>query len=300
MAWWQNFRSRRSPVYGLPTGWGLLLFLQMACAFYFSAFNQSLVAQWISIVMVILTLLHLAESNNPFRWLQLSILSFDPPFAKEPILIPIEIQNPSDLASNDLQLRIRSGREKLRLPAIAPRSHSTVTLSMPSLPPGKHPLPPILLETWPRSRLFRVWRSVRPDDYFFVLPQALDHGLPLEHFIPSKNQDGELSHLDLIQDERLISQMDQKIFLKTGKAYIRVIAPSSGEDLVKLDWSRLAPLARKEQGEQFSAWLKQCQSLTGSIRVQIRSPFYEGDHWAGSTHWTWVHQQFAEWFYAQT
>jgi hypothetical protein len=276
------------------------MFAVVGLSIWFSVTTQAPVERWISFLMVILVLLHLAEINNPFRSLNFSYLLFEPPFANESSFVTIQIENPTDFASEPLRLRLEGIKTWTTLPNLSPQTTRTIRIPLPPLALGKHPFPKLRLNTRPASDLFHLWKILTTDETIFVLPPVGDQGIAFESS-SAKPADSELSHLEAIRDERLMSKMDSKIFLKTGKPYYRAMESAGGEASVRLEWSKLFALSHEQQGEQFSAWLKESRERAeaDNVTMIIDTPFFKTQTPAKALSWPTLKERFAEWFLSE-
>lgn len=306
--------SKRNAVYGLPTIWGAMMFALVGCALWFSIFSQSPVDRWIAFLMIILILLHLAESNNPFRSLEFTFLPFAPPFANETSEVTIEVFNPTEFTSDALHFRFRGQRDWSTLQELPAQSHRRVVLQLKALSKGRNILPSLIVKTRPTTQLFQLWKVLKAQIEILVLPPAVDHSIEFSNFI-TRGEESELSHIESITDDRLMYKMDHKLFLKTGKAYYRKSEAKTPESAIFLDWSKLDRLSSNYREEQFSAWIKNLNSKSLSERqlsranpnpssiptsIHISAPFAEINSPAAQLNWPSIKEKYAEWLNAKS
>lgn len=292
-------RLKRNSVYGLPTFWGLLMFALVGGALWFSIFSHSQVDRWIAFLMIILILLHLGESNNPFRSLEFTLLPFEPPFSGDSSLVTFEVTNSTELPSEELHFRLKGAREWTTLFSLSAKSTRQIQVALSALSPGPHSFPRLHVKTRPVTQLFQLWKVMRPKVEFYVLPRALDHGVQILKSRPAID-DLELSHIESILDERLLYKMDHKLFLKTGKAYYRATETKQIESFIRLEWTELEHLASDQRAEQFSSWLQQLRSQPPNARIEVTTPFVQtsGNHSTAFLHS--IKEKFADWLYASS
>lgn len=292
-------RSRYRRVYGLPTLAGLALALVLSAALWFSIINNSETERWLFLGMILLILVHLTESSQPFRYLDVKILPFDPPFEGEHAVIPVQITNTTELPLDTMAIRFDGSHQWQDVPAIARRT--TILLQMPHefQEAGAQTLPQITLRTSPTPKLFRYWRVLESDETTFVLPRAVDHRVASKPRARN-DEDVELKGIDQILDERLMPQMDQKLFQKTGLPYRRVYESQNAGEQVTFDWSSLEKLAHGKKGEQFSYWIKSAQEEKRNSEISVRAPFMNSSHGSRTIDWRKLKTVFAKWFYAQS
>ena len=273
------------------------MFALVGGALWFSIFSQSQVDRWIAFLMIILILLHLGESNNPFRSLEFMLLPFEPPFSGDQSLVTFEVTNSTEIPSEELHFRLKGTSEWTILFSLPANSTRRIQVPLAAFSPGSHSFPRLHVKTRPVTQLFQLWKVMRPKVDFFVLPRALNQGVKIRNSRPAVDE-SELSHIESILDERLMYKMDHKLFLKTGKAYYRATEAKQIECSHRLDWSELEHLETGQQAEQFSSWLQQLASQPPNARIEVAAPFVQtsGNHSIAFLHS--IKEKFAEWLYA--
>jgi hypothetical protein len=294
------FRFKRNTVYGLPTWEGLAMFFVVGVALWFSLTLRAPIEQWISFLMILLILVHLLESNTPFRDLSIQILRFDPPYGSEDFLIPVQITNPTSVASEPLQFRLAE-KDWTFVASLAPKTSQIVFLPHSALSAGRHSLPDVRFKMRPASGLFRLWRVTETQQKIFVMPAPTNHDVQASANFGDSGEP-ELSHLEFIHDPRLLPKMDQKLFQKTGKPFLRVHESDVEAATLYFDWDLLSLLSPSARQEQFSAWIKDAETLRKTVpfRLMIHAPFYEASELSESIHFRNLKEAFAVWAAGET
>jgi hypothetical protein len=290
------FHFKRKPVYALPTWSGLAMFFLTGAALFFSVLHRAPVEQWISFLMILLTLLHLLDVNDPFRFISVDLLSFDPPYAGRPTSVPVLITNPGSLASEKLFLRFQDQGKWLEIPELLPQSSVQIHLTLFPLQKGKQLLPKIRIKMRPKSGLFQLWRVMESETPLYVLPEPVPHGVPFEaHQDAGENLD--VSSIELIRDPRHLPKLDQKLFLKTGKPYYRTSDSGQVHEEITLRWKGLEKLSVDQKEEQFSSWIEAIEGHRSQFlfSVKVDTPFFTSTQNAASLNWTILKLNFAEW-----
>ena len=299
------FRFKRRPVYGLPTFSGLAMFLVVGTSLWFSLSTRAPIEQWISFLMILLILVHLLESNDPFRFLTVTVMPFDPPYAGEIFWVPLHLTNPSELPTEPLHFKFEGDRDWLTIPALLPESSRVFELPFTAQASGRHALPDIRFKMRPASGLFQLWRVMPSNEKLSVLPKALDHGIGNQAPL-AEHGDPELSHLEFIHDPRLLSKMDQKIFQKTGKPFLRAHENPDTDAALFLDWDKLKSLPKSYQAEQFSWWLKNAEILSNrtEVTIHVNTPFHHSREKSAQVNlqmnFRRLKQNFSEWLYRES
>jgi hypothetical protein len=279
-------RFKRNTVYGLPTWEGLAMFSIVGFALWFSLTLRAPIEQWISFLMILLILVHLLESN--------------PPYGSEDFLIPVQITNPSLSRSEPLQFRLdqTSGSKKdwTLIDRLAPKASQIIFLPHSAIAGGEHSGPKVRFQMRPASGLFRLWRVSAMKKNFLVMPTPVDHFISVPG-ITGDSSEPELSHLEFIHDPRLLPKMDQKLFQKTGKPFLRAHESDAEAAMLLLDWDLLSSLPATKRLEQFSAWLKNAEALRKKVsyRLTVQTPFYEIAESPSTIHFGNLKKAFAEW-----
>jgi len=246
-----RFLSWRKPLYSVPTLRGLIPLGITLYAGFVSFTRGSASHPLLVVLMSLLTVMHLIESSAELRELELEPDPDATVFARVP---------------GRVRLLPRSGT--LPAPLDLPVAYRAA---------GPQPFPEKRVVRIPPSGLFRYWRNFRFEAPAFVLPEPVDHGVPLT--VEKKRAPGDPDELVPIRDPRLLPFRDQKIFLKTGKSLIRwrTSAPSRGG--VRLDWESLGALPPPLRYEQLSFWIQKLEAQRGLPAqvgggIEVSTPFF--------------------------
>lgn len=291
-------RSKYKKVYGLPTFRGLALTAILSGALWFSLANDSETERWLFLLMILLSLVHLTDSSQPFRHLQVRILPFDPPFAGEVVRVPVQLSNQTEFKLDFTSIKFRESEDRVEVAPISRHSSALVFLPLRFRDSGEIVMPKITIQTSPTPKLFRYWRVIDFSEKVFVLPKPVDHNVA---FKPTSLFDGdvELTDIEQIRDQRLLPLMDQKLYLKTGTPYRRVHKSMGSSEQVSLIWSYLDHLSLQQKGEQFSYWIQFASSEKRNLEISVNTPFMKSSQASRAMSWRDLKNGFAKWFYAQ-
>jgi hypothetical protein len=278
----------------LPTLRGLGLFLFIGVSLYFSFIFHAQLEQWFSFLMILFTLVHLMDANDPFRQIEVEVLPFDPPFAGLPQSISIVIQNTGNIASENLWICFQDQESWIKVSALATHAIHRVQLNLTSVESGRQVLPKIRLKTRPKSELFQLWKVFETDVTFTVLPKPIDQGVSFD-FYSQNNETQDQDSLEEIRDPRFFYQRDPKLFLKTGKSFLRKNNRVSGHAFGALRWESLSALGLDQKNEQFSYWLSQIEKMTSLVEFEIDTPFFKGKTLVQEIKDSRLKNKFADW-----
>lgn len=273
-------RNRR--VYALPTPLGILLFALIGVAIW--EFEQ-----WLSILMVILALFHLADCNEPFGELVIEVQPFfDPPFCGRVARIPVSIHNPSSFPSVEGTMRIQGSDRRVEMPMVPPHSSARVFLEFVPSREGRQKLARVSVSIRPRPGFFHLWSLINDNIEFVALPAPVDHGVACVR--AHAGLDEERSLLEEIHDPRLLPRRDHKLFLKTGRSFLRAAGRAWLGPRHRLDWRALNGLGESERRQQFSFWLEQADRP--DRLVEVATPFVAGE---ATLRYSDLKRRFADW-----
>jgi hypothetical protein len=294
------FNSRLSSIFGLPTLRGLILFGILGTALWLSITENSETERWIFLFMIFLLLIHLMETSKPFQMATLKILPFDPPFAAEAAPIPVQITNSIAAPLDGLSLRFEKTPHWTQIPALLGNSSVVIFLPYTFTQSGKQQFPRLTVRNIPRPAFFRFWRIERFQQTTLVLPTPVDHQIQATTPI-QLHEESEQTEFEQILDPRLFSLRDQKLYLKTGRSYLRVYQAPMATKRAQLSWFTLIKLNPLAQGEQFSFWIRVFSQPDNknTCEVSINTPFLNQTNLKEPIDWTHVKNLFAQWFYAQ-
>lgn len=290
------FHFKPSQVYGVPNWKGLALFFVVGAALYFSILNNSWVERWIFILMILIILFHLAELNDQFKSMSYRLPFFIPPFAGEESRIPLQIQNTNSSPSETFLIKFQGVVDWCECPSIPSGESRTIHLAFHPQSKGKQLLPVLRIRMRSTPNLFFLWQNAEASEGISVLPKAIDHGISVS-VGSRKFDDYELNTIDLIRDPRLFSKIDQKLFHKTGKPYLRAFRIICPEISAFLRWSDLKSVDDAIREEQFSFWIKYYQGIKHEEigNVVIEAPFYTHKYPAAYVPWVELRKNYSDW-----
>ena len=116
-------------------------------------------------------------------------------------------------------------------------------------------------------------------------------------FRSNKLPDDELSTIELMRDPRLFSKMDQKLYLKTGKPYLRSYQNSSQGNIISLRWNEMININEEFRQQQFSFWIKHYQEHQQKAHesVFVETPFFTQVKHDGTVPWDELKMSFSDW-----
>jgi hypothetical protein len=290
------FHFKRKPVYALPTLTGLGMFLVTGFALCLSILYRAPIEQWISFLMIMLTLLHLMDANDPFRYVSIEILPFDAPYANRKILVPVLISNPGTLQSEKMVLRFHGVGQWIEIPPMLPQSSLQIQLAYTPDKKGKQRLPKIRLKMRPKSELFQLWRVMESDTPLWVMPEPVSHGVKWDsHQDSGENVD--VSSIEAIRDPRDLPKLDQKLLLKTGKPYFRTADSGQIHEEVALRWQALEKLPDSDREQQFAAWIEMIESHRSQViySVEVDAPFFNSAQKSSALNFPLLKLNFSQW-----
>ena len=287
-------------VYGLPTVNGLVLAGLLGAALWFAIINISNTERWIFILMLFLFLFNLMDTSHPFRMIEIRVLPMDPPFSSEPTNINIQIDNPSEVKSGPLWIRMIGEDQWIEHSAVEAHASQIVRLSVTFPNSGPQHLPVIRIKTYADSGLYRFWRNFDFQREIIVLPKPVDHQVPVS-LQQSVFDDNDLVGFDEIHDPSRFTYADPKLLQKTGRHYQRIFQTQRVSAQVSFRWADLEGLTRQHKGEQFSFWLKSLAVMQRrqSLDIKIEAPFVGRPLKVGVMDLARIKSNFAQWFYAQ-
>jgi hypothetical protein len=259
-----RFPSWRNPLYSLPTLRGLLPLAITVYAGYVSFTKGSPAHQWLVVLMSLLTVMHLIESSARLRDLQLTPDPDATVFAGIPAKIRLLPKGPS-----------RPGLTAMVVPV----------LEVNCISPGEQALPGKRVVDVPDSGLFRYWRYFQFEEKLFVLPEPVDHGIPLDLERSPEAQDPD--ELVPIRDPRLLPFRDGKIFLRTGKSVLRTQAVTPTRGAIRIDWAMLSNLSTQQRLQQLSHWVREIESRPSlpANGLEISTPFFSARNLRATADW---------------
>ncbi len=265
-----RFPSWRKPLYSVPTLRGLLPLAITVYAGYISFTHGSPAHQWLVVVMSLLTVMHLIESSTELRDLELTPDPDATIFAGIPAKIQLFRKNPSDPPAT---------------PGKGSGSMGPLLLEVCFDAPGEQLLPEKRMVSIPDSGLFRYWRNFRFEERAFVLPEPLDHGVPLDLDRSPQVQDPD--ELVPIRDPRLLPYRDEKVFLKSGKSVLRAHATASNRGTLRVDWSSLQHLTGPQRLQQLAHWVREVETRPRLLAegIEISTPFFAAIDLRTTTDW---------------
>jgi len=293
----QVFHFKHKRIYALPTGLGVVFFALLGIAFSLSAFFHDPLEQWFCFLMIFFTLIHLLEASEPFRSVDLEIPPFDPFFARRMQSLRVVLHNSSKSRCQPLWLKFDGDSEWVRVSSLEAHGRETVFMPLYTDQKGSYRIPSVEIKSIPRSGLFRFWKHLEVEKFFFVMPEPIDWGVNWDQAVKQPDSSSDRSALEEIRDPRLLHRRDEKLFLKTGLSFLRMTEREVHAQSLSLSWASLSGLSSTQKEEQFSFWLERVEKFPGmnGNEVKVATPFFTGSIIEGRFDWSRLKLDFFKW-----